>query len=119
MFILCPIIAAVVLVFLGYLALWTSGQANTPKGVSQFGRILAIVLFVIAAVALILCSTCRSNMGRSCMMGQMGMMGKGNMHGYMGREHMGMKGMDKMQCPAEKGKKGGFSKQAPEDTEEK
>ena len=53
MHILFPIIGASVLVFFGYFAIWSSSQPTTPKGVSSFGRILAIILFVIAGLTLV------------------------------------------------------------------
>jgi hypothetical protein len=53
MHIIFPIIGASVLVFFGYFAIWSSSQPTTPKGVSSFGRILAIILFVIAGLALV------------------------------------------------------------------
>lgn len=53
MHILVPIFAASVLVFFGYFALWSAAQATTPKGISSFGRILAIILFVMAGLALV------------------------------------------------------------------
>jgi predicted acyltransferase len=36
-------------VFMGYLALWTAGQQNLSKGLSQFGKTMAVLLFVSAA----------------------------------------------------------------------
>jgi hypothetical protein len=53
MHILFPLVAAAILVFFGYFAIWSSSQPATPKGVSSFGRILSIILFVIAGLALI------------------------------------------------------------------
>jgi hypothetical protein len=53
MHILFALVAAAVLVFFGYFAIWSSSQPATPKGVSSFGRILAIILFVIAGLALV------------------------------------------------------------------
>jgi hypothetical protein len=52
MHIFFPIIAATVLVFFGYFAIWSSSQPATPKGVASFGKILSIILFVIAGLAL-------------------------------------------------------------------
>jgi len=51
--IICPIAAAVIIVFFGYLALWSSSQANTPGGISSFGKVLAIILFVMAGLVLV------------------------------------------------------------------
>jgi hypothetical protein len=48
-----PVGAAVILVFLGYVALWTSSRSGTPAGVAQFGKVLSIVMYVIAALTLI------------------------------------------------------------------
>jgi phosphatidylglycerophosphate synthase len=41
-------IATVILVTLSYFTLWTASRADTPKGVSGFGKIMAIVLFVLS-----------------------------------------------------------------------
>lgn len=53
MFIIFPVVCAVLLVTVGYFALWTSVSANTPKGVSAFGMIVATILYVVAAIVLI------------------------------------------------------------------
>ncbi len=53
MHILIPILAASILVFFGYFSLWSATQPTTPKGISSFGRILAIILFVMAGLALV------------------------------------------------------------------
>ncbi len=48
-----PIAGAVIIVFFGYLALWSASQSNTPGGISSFGKVLAIILFVMAGLVLI------------------------------------------------------------------
>jgi len=40
-------------VFFGYFAIWSSSQPATPKGIASFGRILSIILFVIAGLTLL------------------------------------------------------------------
>ena len=77
MFIVMPIVAAVVLVFLGYIALWSASQPNTPAGISSFGRVMAILLFVIAGLGLFAGATMGCRMGgmmKGGMPCQMGMM---------------------------------------------
>jgi hypothetical protein len=49
----CSIVAVVVMVFLGYIAMWSASQANTPAGISSFGKVMAIILFVIAGFILV------------------------------------------------------------------
>ena len=53
MLLLFPVIGAVVLVTLGYFVMWTSSQANTPKGVAMFGKVMSIILFVGAGLVII------------------------------------------------------------------
>jgi hypothetical protein len=71
MFILFPVVGAVVLVFFGYVALWSAYGANIPKGVAQFGRILSIVLFVFAGLVLLSGVAMRCHRFGSHMMGGM------------------------------------------------
>jgi len=59
MFILIPVVSAVILVFFGYFALWSAHQSNTPAGIAQFGRIMAIILFVFAGLVLVCGAACR------------------------------------------------------------
>lgn len=61
MFIFCSVVAAVVLVTLGYFALWAASQANVSKGLSMFGKVMAIVLFIIAGLTLLFGSICCGN----------------------------------------------------------
>lgn len=92
MFILPSIIAAVVLVFLGYASLWSAYQANLPKNVSQFGKVMSIILFVTAGLVILFSLAVKHpGMGH----GRMGMMNfKDNpcMSGQMGG-HLRMGGM--------------------------
>ena len=48
------LVVASVLVGLGYVVLWAAGRQDTPRGISSFGRVLAIVLFCIAGLTLLL-----------------------------------------------------------------
>ena len=70
MCILLPVVAAVVLVFFGELAMWSAHQSNTPAGISQFGKIMSIILFVFAGLVLISGIACRHHHGMPCMMGR-------------------------------------------------
>ncbi len=98
------LVGMVVLVTLGYLALWTSSHENTAKGLAGFGRVMAIILFVFAGLALVGGATashmCMWYMGRdggACVMGKcmpghhMGAMMKENEE-MEEHEHMGMAG---------------------------
>jgi hypothetical protein len=117
MFMLMPVIVAVVLVFFGYLAVWTASHKDIPAGISKFGKILSIILYVFAGLVIIFSVTCRppfmgqgrgmmKNMGpNSCMQSGQPMM-KGMQHGIMDksgkRMGMGMKGEDEqMNSPFE------------------
>ena len=51
MFILLPVVAAVILVSAGYFTMWTASRSDTPKGIAKFGSIMAIILFVFAGGA--------------------------------------------------------------------
>jgi hypothetical protein len=64
-----PITGAVIIVFFGYLALWSASQANTPGGISSFGKVLAIILFVMAGLVLIGGIARHGQFGRGHMMG--------------------------------------------------
>ena len=110
MCILLPVVAAVVLVFGGYIALWTAGRNDTPKGISQFGRIIAIILFVFAGLVLI-AGVARKHCHRGMHDGMMG--GPGCcMKGSMG-EHK-LWGMNKMEGKCEKGQPENMQKDAQE-----
>lgn len=83
MCIMMPVVAAVVLVFMGYIALWTAGQNGVEAGVAKFGKILAIILFVFAGLALVggaMHSRCRCH----GMPGEMGMRPTAFMRGQTG-----------------------------------
>lgn len=90
MCILPAIVAAVVLVTLGYFAMCNASQPNLSKGLSQFGKILAIVLFCIAGLAIIIGISCPWMMCHKGM-GRCGMMGPGmdRMSGTMKMSDMG------------------------------
>lgn len=118
MFVFGHIVAALVLVFLGYIALWSASQNTVPKEVAKFGKVLSIILYVFAGLVIIFSLTCP--------FGRPGMMGHGKWHhGWMKgdmdkecsccKEEMKgmecMKGMKGMECmkgmkgmqPSEKG----------------
>jgi hypothetical protein len=52
MFIFPALVGCLVLVTLGYLALWTSSHENTAKALAGFGKVLAIILFVFAGLVI-------------------------------------------------------------------
>lgn len=85
MSIVFPLIASSALVFFGYFALWSSSQANTPKGISSFGRVLSIILFVIAGLVLVSPVAVRHFHG-SHSMGRMEMQGRPPYMGHMPRQ---------------------------------
>jgi hypothetical protein len=94
-----PVVGAVVLVFGGYIALWTAGRSDTAKGTAQFGKIMAIILFVFAGLVLV-----GGVARRHCHRGMHeGMMEKTGccMKGAMGDHKFW--GMNKMEEPCEKG----------------
>ena len=53
MFIFPALVASLVLVTLGYLALLASSHENTSKGLMGFGKVLSIILFVFAGLIII------------------------------------------------------------------
>ena len=53
MFIFCGIIGAVIFVTLGYFVFWTAMRQGTQPDMVKFGKIMGIILFVIAGLALI------------------------------------------------------------------
>ncbi|MFC1501103.1 hypothetical protein ACFL58_01470 [Elusimicrobiota bacterium] len=85
MFIFPVVVAAAVLVTLGYLALWSSAHEKTSKGLAGFGRVMAIILFVLAGLAFLMGTTyCVSGKGK-------GMCGKMMMHHKMdSKDKMGV-----------------------------
>jgi len=91
MFLLMHVVAAVLLVFLGYIALWSSFQQHIPDYVAKFGKVMAIVLYVIAGLVLIF-SIASFRCGGMCCMGWHGHMGKPGMEmmGKMGKMEKGM-----------------------------
>ena len=52
MFIFPALVGCLVLVTLGYLALWTSSHENTAKSLAGFGKVLSIILFVFAGLVI-------------------------------------------------------------------
>ncbi|MCB4791484.1 MAG: hypothetical protein LHV68_06310 [Elusimicrobia bacterium] len=94
MFIFHAVLLSVVLVALGYICSWTSMHENTSKGLSGFGKVMAIILYVFAVLVLVFGLSCghHGKMGSMAGMCQMGPLGK--MHGSMDRG--GMKGMKNM-----------------------
>ena len=113
MFILGHVIGAVVLVFLGYIALWTASQNTIPKEVAKFGKVMSIILYVFAGLVIVFSLTCMN----PCCGGMKGPMGWHGccMKGGMEKPCMGGKeGMKDMKCM--KGMKG--MQMAPEETQE-
>jgi len=103
MCILTSIVAAVVLVFLGYIALWTAGRTSTSTGVAKFGRIMAIILFVFAGLVVVM-HVSRPHFRGHGMMGRMGEMREKYMpfmHGHKGWWHK--ENMKEMAPGCEKG----------------
>lgn len=97
MFALLPIIPATVLVTLGYFVMWTASQEKTPKGIMLFGKVMSIILFVIAGLIIIAGMTFAPIMMRkmACCMNMPCMSeGMGKMHGMMGMKE-GMTGREK------------------------
>jgi hypothetical protein len=93
MHIFLSLFAASCLVFFGYFAIWSSSQPTTPKGISSFGRILAIILFVLAGLALVSPIAAR-HFHCACGMNQMQFRGH---PGFMGRPQGPW--MNRMQMP--------------------
>lgn len=114
MCIVMPVVSAVVLVFFGYVALWSASQSNVPAGVAKFGRIMAILLYACAGLALIGSLSMRQPCGGPGM-GMKGYRGAGEnmggknmpcMQGQMNAQRPGARGaemrsMDKMDLPCE------------------
>jgi hypothetical protein len=93
MFIIMPVLAATLLVVLGYFATWSSYKENLPGSIVSFGRVLAIVLFVLGGIVLV---TGVAMSARMRMHG-MSMMGPMSWEHSMMKEKM-MQGMEKGQC---------------------
>ena len=53
MFIFGGLIGAIIFVTLGYFVFWTATRPSTSHDVANFGKIMAIILFVIAGLILI------------------------------------------------------------------
>lgn len=53
MFIVGGLIGAVIFVTLGYFAFWTATRQGTSSDMANFGKIMAIILFVVAGLVLI------------------------------------------------------------------
>ena len=94
MFMLLPVVAAVVLVFLGYAALWSAYQEKVPAGISKFGRIMSIILFVFAGLVIIFGATMRPPCGGPGMMGKMEQMGRMDNNGPCMNARMGHGGQE-------------------------
>lgn len=78
MFIFGGLIGAIIFVTLGYFAFWTATRPDTSHDVANFGKIMAIILFVIAGLILIFGTIGGAFWGP--------MMGRGMMHpGMWGR----------------------------------
>ena len=104
MCLLVPVVSAAVLVFFGYIALWSAHQSNTPAGVSQFGRIMSIILFVFAGLVLVAGVAHRHHRGMQCGMEKMSCC-EGVPCTQDQTWHRGfgeMRGMDKQRLPFEK-----------------
>jgi len=118
MCILLPVVASVVLVFFGYIALWSAHQSNTSAGVSQFGKIMSIILFVFAGLVLVAGVARSHHHGMPCMMEKMNCCkGEEHMKGKMWHHGFGfgaMKGMDKEDTCCEKEQQATPAAPAPE-----
>jgi len=53
MMVMQGLVAAAALVGLGYFALWAAARPETRPGLAGFGRVIGIVLFVVAGLALL------------------------------------------------------------------
>ena len=119
MCILMPVVAAVIIVFLGYIALWTASQKDIPEGVAKFGRILAIILYVFAGLVLIggVAKSHFKGHGRMGCKCEMGEMREGRMHGQMGWHKGDKEGMEC--CKGQMDEKGQMGAAAPMEKEGK
>ncbi|MFA5858363.1 MAG: hypothetical protein WC955_04790 [Elusimicrobiota bacterium] len=82
MLIVLPIVITVLLVFLGYVAMWSANRDNVPKHISQFGNVMSIILFVTAALVLIFSLVMKPGT-MPCMGQSMGFNNPPNMEGKM------------------------------------
>jgi hypothetical protein len=90
------ILLSVILVSLGYICSWTAMHENTPKSLSGFGKVMATILYVFAALVIVfglsygrhycMNTTMGSmeKMGMPCMSGMYGMSCMGGVHGMKG-----------------------------------
>jgi len=106
--VLCCVTAAVVLVFMGYFALWSAAQANTPAGISAFGKVMAIILFVMAGLVLVSGIACRHGFCGGRMMGKMGCGAPAMMNGMQGMPGCGMGHMPGMMAAGKDNEKPGM-----------
>jgi hypothetical protein len=90
MFIFGGIIGGVIFVTLGYFAFWTAMRQGTQPDITKFGKIIGIILFVIAGLTLIFSFT--GGPFRGHMMGG-GMFSYPFRGGNMGRIGMSWSGM--------------------------
>ena len=98
-----PVVVAVaVLVTLGYLALWTSAHERTSKQMAGFGKIMAMIVFVLAGLMFIVGITFSAKCGMCPMCHFMGKMHGGAMMGQMmGEGPCGEKGAPMNVCNAD------------------
>lgn len=73
MFLVMHAVAAVLVVTVGYFVVWTSMQPNTQKGVAGFGKVMAILLFIVAGGMLLCGLIYGPGMNKKMMHGKMGM----------------------------------------------
>jgi hypothetical protein len=105
MHLIFALVAASFLVGFGYFALWSSSQPATPRGVASFGRVLAIILFVVAGLTLVSPVAARhfhrGNFQASCMMDRTHFRGHPGFMGHFQRPWMnGMQMRGDKNCPA-------------------
>ena len=111
MFLLFPVVIVILLVFFGYSALWSSYQSNIPKGVSQFGRILSLILFVMAGLVIVFGLTFKSCPMEPRRGGEIGSSGIRPMHGRSRQSYIEGKDMYRGAPFAEKEQIGRFPKE--------
>lgn len=109
--VLCSIACAVMLVTIGYFVLYSAAQGNLSKSIAGFGKILAVVIFVLGGIVLISGiymsvarrGMCCMGMGKPCMMGHHMGMNWGMPCPMMGENKepgKKMEGMSGKACPA-------------------
>ncbi|MDD5686916.1 MAG: hypothetical protein PHE88_03670 [Elusimicrobia bacterium] len=97
MYIMFPVVVMVLLVTIGYFVMWTAVQPNIPKGVSGFGKVMAIILFIVAGVCLVSGMVYGPRMHRFMMRNDSCIQMGGGMHNKMMDRMEGEKGsMGKM-----------------------